>query len=415
MNSHTSLKINFSFRNQWIVIAALGLLLFSCSILKPHKSQPKQSWVGTWSTAPQLVEPGNMPPAPGLTNNTLRQVVRVSLGGDSLRVKFSNEYSQSPVTINAVQIAVSKGGSNIDASTITALKFNGSPTVTMNPGTAITSDPVAFHLTPRMDVAITIYFGHTSQTVTGHPGSRTTSYILPGNKVSLIDFTGSVTTDHWYVINGIDVKAPENLAAIAIIGNSITDGRGSETNQQNRWPDILSERLLKNPSTQHIGVLNMGIGGNCVLKNCLGPSAISRFERDILNQKGVRWAVVFEGVNDIGGASDSNVAQVASDLIEAYKKMIVLAHVKSIKVMGGTIMPFKNHSYYTPARDQARNTVNEWIRNSGAFDGVIDFDKTMQDPLNPSTMLPSIQSDYLHPNAAGHRMMGESVDLELFK
>lgn len=415
MNSHTSLKINFSFRNQWIVIAALGLLLFSCSILKPHKPQPKQSWVGTWSTAPQLVEPGNMPPAPGLTNNTLRQVVRVSLGGDSLRVKFSNEYSQSPVTMNVVQVAVSKGGSLIDAATAKELKFNGIQSVTMNPGGTITSDPVALPLTPRMDVAITISFGQTSQTVTGHPGSRTTSYILPGNNVSLIDFTGSVTTDHWYVINGIDVKAPENMAAIAIIGNSITDGRGSETNKQNRWPDILSERLLKNPSTQHIGVLNMGIGGNCVLKNCLGPSAISRFERDILNQKAVRWAVVFEGVNDIGGASDSNVAQVASDLIEAYKKMIALAHVKNIKVMGGTIMPFKNHSYYTPARDQARNTVNEWIRNSGAFDGVIDFDKTMQDPLNPSTMLPSIQSDYLHPNAAGHRMMGESVDLELFK
>lgn len=400
-----------------IILAAIlsCLSLYSCSILQPHKSHSKQKWVGTWSTAPQLVEPGNMPPAPGLTNNTIRQVVRVSLGGDSLRLKLSNEHSQSPVTINAVQVAVSRGGSLIDPSTVKPLMFKGSPTVTMNSGAAVTSDPVSFALAPRMDVAITIFFGQTSPTVTGHPGSRTTSYILAGDQLSSVDFAGSVQTDHWYVINGIDIKAPQHTAAIAIIGNSITDGRGSETNKQNRWPDILSERLLKNTDTQHISVLNMGIGGNCVLKNCLGPSAISRFERDILNQKGVRWAIVFEGVNDLGGASETTAPQVASDLIEAYKQMISLAHARNIKIIGGTIMPFKNHSYYTPARDRARHTVNEWIRNSGSFDGVIDFDKAMQDPLDNASMLPSVQSDYLHPNAAGHRLMGESVDLDLFK
>lgn len=415
MNKTASFKLNPSLRNRWTVLAASCLLLFSCSVLKPHTSHFKQAWVGTWSTAPQLVEPGNMPPVPGLTNNTLRQVVRVSLGGDSLRMKFSNEYSQSPVTMNAVQVAVSKGGSLVDAATVKMLKFNGSSGITMAPGTAVVSDPIAFPLKPRMDVAITISFGQTSPTVTGHPGSRTTSYILQGDKISSVDFAGSVTTDHWYVINGIDVKAPANAAAIAIIGNSITDGRGSETNKQNRWPDILSERLLKNPATQHISVLNMGIGGNCVLKNCLGPSAISRFERDILHQKGIRWAVIFEGVNDLGGASDNTADQIANDLIEAYKQMITLAHSRNIKIMGATIMPFKNHYYYTPAHEKARNTVNEWIRNSGSFDGVIDFDNAMRDPLDHESLLPAIQSDYLHPNVAGHRMMGESVDLELFK
>lgn len=415
MFNNIASKTSISLKVAISIIALSYLLMTSCSILKPHQKYPKEKWVGTWSTAPQLVEPGNIPPAPGLTNNTIRQVVRVSVGGDSLRVKFSNEFSQSPVTMNAVQIAVSKGGSNIDASTIKVLKFKGSPTVTMNPGLTVTSDPVAFALTPRMDIAITVVFGQTSQTITGHPGSRTTSYILTGDKISSVDFAGAVTTDHWYVINGIDVKAAENTAAIAIIGNSITDGRGSETNKQNRWPDILSERLLKNPATQQISVLNMGIGGNCVLKNCLGPSAISRFERDILNQQGVRWAVIFEGVNDLGGANDNTASKVATDLIEAFKQMISMAHAKNIKVIGATIMPFKNHSYYTPARDQARNTVNEWIRNNGSFDGVIDFDKAMQDPLDNASLLPAIQSDYLHPNVAGHKMMGESVDLEIFK
>jgi hypothetical protein len=207
-------------------------------------------WVGTWCAAPQLVEPGNMPPLPGLNNNTLRQVVRVSIGGDSLRVRFSNEFSTSPVTMRAVQIAVSTGGSVIDESTIKELEFNGKQEITMNPGIAITSDPVSFDLEPRMDIAITIYFGQTSSDVTGHPGSRTTSFLLPGNKTSKVNFTGSIHTDHWYVISGIDAKAPGSAAAVAILGNSITDGRGSGTNKQNRWPDILAERLLKRPGSR---------------------------------------------------------------------------------------------------------------------------------------------------------------------
>lgn len=415
MRHQPTLRTRILLGSSLLIMAVFALLIISCSILKPHQTNVKQSWTGTWSTAPQLVEPGNMPPSPGLSNNTLRQVVRVSVGGDSLRVKFSNEFSMGPVTMNAVQIAVSKEGSLVDALTAKELKFNGRTKVTMDPGTALTSDAVAFAVSPRMDIAITIYFGETSPTVTGHPGSRTTSYILSGDNMASVDFAGSIHTDHWYVINGIDIKAPGNTAAVAIIGNSITDGRGSETNRQNRWTDILSERLLKNPATKNIGVLNMGIGGNCVLKSCLGPSAISRFDRDILQQKGIRWAVIFEGVNDLGGASDDMASKVANDLIEAYQQMISMARAKNIRIMGATIMPFKNHSYYTPARDRARNTVNEWIRNSGSFDGVIDFDKTMQDPLDAACLLPSVQSDYLHPNVAGYRIMGESVDLDLFK
>lgn len=214
-------------------------------------SQPKgisaaaQKWVGTWSTAPQLVEPGNMPPSPGLTNNSLRQVVRVSIGGDTLRLRFSNEFSTSPVTMKSVQIAVSTGGSTVDTSTNEELKFNGDSGVIMDVGAAVTSDPIAFNLKPRMDLVITIYYGQTSSTVTGHPGSRTTSYIIAGDTATKTDFTGAVTTDHWYTINAIDVLAPSTASCVAILGNSITDGRGSTTNLQNRWPDIFSEHLLK--------------------------------------------------------------------------------------------------------------------------------------------------------------------------
>ena len=382
-----------------------------------HTIVPAKIWVGTWSTAPQLVEPRNMPPAPGLSNNTLRQVVCVSIGGDNLRVRFSNEFSTSPVTMKAVQIAVSKGESVIDASTIKELKFNGKPEITMSPGIAITSDPVSFHLEPRMEVAITIYFGQTSQDVTGHPGSRTTSYLLEGDKTMSTDFADAVRTDHWYVINGIDVKAPESATAVAILGNSITDGRGSGTNKQDRWPDILSERLLKNPGTHNVAVLNMGIGGNCVLRPCLGPSGLDRFERDILKQYGVRWLIIMEGINDIGGTRDSTAAsRVANNLIAAYKQMIDEAHANGIRVYGATLTPISKSFYYTEYHEAARETVNKWIRNSGRFDAVIDFDKIMQNPQDTLSMLPEAQSgDFLHPNEKGYKMMGEAIDLKLFK
>jgi lysophospholipase L1-like esterase len=268
-----------------------------------------------------------------------------------------------------------------------------------------------------MQLAITIYFGQTSPDVTGHPGSRTTSYLLAGNQISSIDFKGSIKTDHWYIINGIDVKAPPSAAAIAILGNSITDGRGSGTNQQNRWPDILAERLLNNPATQQVGVLNLGIGGNCVLRECLGPSALERFERDVLRQFGVRWLIVFEGVNDIGQTPDEPAAmQVAQDLIQAFGKIIDDAHAAGLLVYGATITPIGKSFYYKDFREKARTMVNEWIRASGRFDAVIDLDQATRNPAEPSNIRDGLHDgDYLHPSQMGHKILGEAVDLKLFE
>jgi len=403
-------------RNNYTFLRLFSVILATLW-LQTGTLEAKTRWVGTWATAPQLVETKNNPPAPGLTNNSLRQVVRVSIGGKTLRVKFSNEHSKSPVTLKSAQIAASKGGSAIDLKTNKPLTFNGKTDITLAAGAVAYSDPISFTLTPRMDVAITLYLGETSSDITGHPGSRTTSYLLPGNNTAITDFTGAVTTDHWYIINGIDVKASGKTASVAIIGNSITDGRGSTTNQQNRWPDILSERLLQNKKTNKIGVLNMGIGGNCVLAGGLGPTAMVRYERDILNQAGVRWAIVFEGINDIGNLPNNETAATnrSKTLIDAYKQMIEKAHAKGITIYGATIMPVKNNGYYGSYREVCRNTVNEWIRTSGEFDGVIDFDKAMRNPADSAKMIDTLQDDYLHPNVAGHKTMGESVDLYLFK
>jgi lysophospholipase L1-like esterase len=398
------------FRVAPALTAVLTFGLLSLCLATPQTTSGTK-WVGTWSTAPQLVEPGNNPPSPGLSNNTLRQIVHVSIGGDSLRMRFSNEFSTSPVTIQEVHIAVSAGGGKIDTTTDKTIFFNGMPNVTMVPYAAIVSDPFQFVLQPLSNVTITTYFGSTSPTVTGHPGSRTTSYILTGKKVSNADFSGAVQTDHWYVINTIEVRAPDSCYAVAVLGNSITDGRGSGTNKQNRWPDELARRLQDNPATQHVAVLNEGIGGNCVLGACLGPSALSRFERDVLNQNGVKWLVLFEGINDIG----SGATGVGNNLINAFTQMIDSAHAKDISVYGATLLPMKGSFYYSTIHETERRTLNEWIRNTDLLDGVIDLDKALRNPNDTLSLLPDYDSgDHLHPNEVGHHMMAEAVDLSLF-
>ena len=381
------------------------------------KAKSKQ-WVGTWSTAQQLVQPNDMPPAPGLANNTLRQVVCVSIGGDNMRLTLSNEYSKTPVTIKSVQIAASTGGSSVDAKSNKGVRFNGKDEVIIEPGAVIISDPVSFKLKPRMLVAITIAFGEMSPPTTGHPGSFTTSYILPGTQTAPdANYVNAVTTNHWYLIKGIDVERSKPAAAVVVFGDSITDGVGSGNNKQNRWPDVLAMRLLNNAQTKNIGVLNMGIGGNRVLRGGAGPTALTRFNSDVLKMAGVKWLIILEGVNDIGGTRDSTAAvNVADELIAAYDKMIADAHAKGIKVYGATITPFNKSFYGRPYREVARNKVNTWIRTSGHFDAVIDLAKVTQDPADASTFLASAQmGDYLHPSELGYKMMGAAVDLALFK
>ena len=376
----------------------------------------KLQYVATWTTAIQKVEPHNLAPEPGLSGNSLRQIVEISFGGKEVALKLSNEFNTEETEILGVELAEAntQGSSwHISTSTSTPLTFNGLRGVTMKPGEVIVSDPAAFKMKPRMNVAITIHFGKASNTdVTGHPGSRTSSYIAKGDTK---DFRGAKEPAHWYYINSLLVVTPQGKnGAIAAIGNSITDGRGTTTNGQNRWTDVLSKRLLKNKKTKNLSVLNLGLGGNCVLRGGLGPTANSRYQRDVLKQEGVKYAIVFEGVNDLGGSRDGEAT--AKELIESFKKMIGLAHEKGIKIYGATIMPFKGNNYYNESREKGRQMVNEWIRTSGEYDGVIDFDAYTRDPEQPDRLNPAFlfENDWLHPNASGYQKMGESIDLNLF-
>lgn len=369
-------------------------------------------WVGTWATAMQPVEEDNMPPVPGLSNNILRQIVRVSLGGNQLRIKFSNEYGNSDLDILLVHLAVSAGGGSIKPGTEGVLTFEGKQSVTIPAGGIATSDTLDYCLPKLTNIAITIHFGSTPTALTGHPGSRTTSYIMTGNRVDSLSMPTAVTTEHWYVIAGIDVIADASCNAVVVLGDSITDGRGSTTDMQNRWTDNLAKRLLTNPATEGVAVLNMGIGGNTVLSGGIGPNAVERFERDVLLQSGVRYLVIFEGVNDIGL---SNNLKVASDLINAYKEFINKAHANNILVYGATILPFGGSQYDSLVNEQARQMINDWIRTSGELDAVIDFDAAMRSNENP-TKLQSIydSGDHLHPNAEAYKRMAEIVNLHLF-
>ena len=373
-------------------------------------------WVATWATAEQVVEPHNCPPAPGLQNNSIRQIVQTSISGKEVRVKFSNEFSQGPVTINAAEIAhaaTAGASSDIVAGTEVSLTFNGSKSVTIKPGELVTSDPVKFPMADRQNVAITMHLGEASSTsVTGHPGSRTDSYLIEGQGS---DFSNAVKTAHWYIINAIEIKAEKKACAIVVLGNSITDGRGSTTNEQNRWTDNLSRRLLANKKTSRVSVLNMGLGGNCILNGGLGPTGKSRYPRDLFKQEGVKYIILFEGVNDLGGRGDA--VEKAKQIIDVYKQIIAEAHEKGIYVYGAPVMQFKGNNYYSENHEAGRQQLNKWIRNSGYFDGVIDFDAAMGNPDDPAQLNPKylFENDYLHPNADGYVHMGECIDLKLFE
>jgi lysophospholipase L1-like esterase len=365
-------------------------------------------WVGTWACGPQTTEQANLPPSPGLAGNTLRQMVRVSIGGTQVRLRLSNEYGTSALSLSSVHVAVSKGGGAIDTATDKALSFSGMPAVTIATGQAVFSDPLDFALAPLSDLAISMHFTTQSGDVTGHPGSRTTSFLQTGDAVASASLASPAKAEHWYFITGLDVMADAASAAIVVLGDSITDGRGSTTDQNNRWPDILAKRLQANSATSKLGVLNMGIGGNTVLSAGLGPTATARFDHDVIQQSGVRWLIVLEGVNDLGGGAD-----VSSSLIDAYKSFISKAHTANLRAYGVPILPIVGSSY--ASGESTRTKVNDWIRTSKTFDAVIDLDAAVRDPGSPTQLLPAYDSgDHLHLTPDGYKKMGEAVDLSLF-
>jgi lysophospholipase L1-like esterase len=384
-----------------------------------------QAWVASWSASQQIPEPQNAMAADDLRDATVRQIFHLSVGGPALRVHISNAFGTEALQITSVHIArpVSISSSAIDPATDKALMFAGSSNVTVPPGAEIVSDALNFPAAALSDVSVTFHLDLPPARQTGHPGSRATSYFVHGDFVTAQNLPDAKHVDHWYQVSGIDVLAPAGAASIVALGDSITDGHGATTNGNDRWTDILAQRLQKSPATQNIGILNHGIGGNHLLTDGLGPNALARFDRDVLAPAGVRWVIVFEGINDLGGlardgeVSPSEHAALVKRVISAYEQIVLRAHAHGLRVFGATIMPYMGSSYYHPGplSEADRQAVNTWIRADGHFDAVIDFDSVVRDPQHPDHLLPAYDGgDHLHPSPAGYRAMGEAVQLSLF-
>lgn len=399
-----------------ITVPALFLLLLSG--LSARGQETAARWLGTWAAAPMdlRVNPGQ--PAPG--NSSYRDVVHISAGGSSIRVELTNEFGTHSLAVGAAHVALSAGSGSIQAGSDHALTFSGQPSVTIPAGGLVFSDPVSFQVAPLANLAVSVYLPEQPiSDTTCHEDAQSTNYIAQGNATAAEALSDARPIYAWCFVKGIDVAAPDaKAAAIVTFGDSITDGWQSTRDADRRWPDVLARRLQGDAKTAHLSVLNEGISGNRLLHDGAGPNAVARFDRDVLAQDGVRYLIILEGINDIGAIArprEPGDMITTQDLTFALSQMVLRAHEHGIKVFGATLTPYAGAGYASDAGEQIREAVNEWIRTSGVFDGVIDFDKVTRDPAKPTMFLPSVDSgDHLHPGDAGYEVMGSSIDLSLF-
>jgi lysophospholipase L1-like esterase len=388
-------------------------------------------WITTWTAAPVHIGSAELPPEPFirdgtvLADATLRQTLRVSTGGSAFRLRLSNGFGAAELSITSAAVALPEGGrlgaSSITAGTSRPLTWGGRPDAVIPAGGYLVSDPADRPLQPDATLTVTLYLaaGCAAGGVTAHPGSRTTSHLLPGSHAHDEQLPGAVPVDHWYFLSAVEAYAPPGTGVAVMLGDSLTDGRGSTTNGNDRWPDHLSARLCPGA-----GIVNQGIGGNRVLRDGTGASVLARLDRDVLAVSGVRWLVVFAGVNDIGTTEPTGAAtkQVAADLIAAYEQIIIRAHDRGIRVFGATLTPFGGNVPYDDAhghREAARQKVNAWLRGAAGFtglDSVLDFDRAVRDPGQPARVRPALHDgDHLHLNPEGYRALAAEVSDVLFR
>ena len=446
-------------QNRISAIVLACMLAVAVGAIQPAShAQAADRWVGTWATA--LVGRPQIPPMPGppapapfmrnacpapqppanppvtppagatfapqpfmhFTNQTLRQIVRASVGGSRLRIVLSNTFGNAPLTIGAAHVALRDKEDSIQTMRGGPLTFSGRTSVTIPAYAIVYSDPVPLTISPLADIAIDVYLPGTTNTpaaLSMHGSSFQTSYVSEtGNHAGIAKLPTVATTRSWFVVSRVEVGATDAAGVVVAFGDSITDGAASTPDTNNRWPDVLARRLLASPTPVKMGILNAGIGGNRVLSEGTygsGINALARFEVDALSHPGVTHIIVMEGINDIGNARQ-NPTPTGDDLIVAHKQMITRAHARGVKILGATLTPFWGAAYYTEVGEAKRQALNDWIRNGKAYDGVIDFDKATRDPADPKKLLAAYDScDHLHPSDAGYKAMAESIDLSLFR
>ncbi|MCU1238642.1 MAG: lipolytic enzyme family [Candidatus Solibacter sp.] len=397
-------------------------------------------WVATWTTAQPLIrnqpaaprpagQNGPSAPAPppttprpanpaqalarGFHDQTVRMIVRTSIGGSALRIKLSNPFGGAPVMIGTANVAVRSKESDIIPTSGHALSFNGKPGCTIGPGMVIFSDAVDMAVSSQTDLAVSLYLPGETGPPSAHNGLHTSYVGKEGDLTSAATIPDAIAAPNYYWLAGIDVLAPANASLVVAYGDSITEGARSTPDTDRMWPAVLSARLASNKSTAQIAVANMGIGGNRVLRDGSGASALARFDRDVLSQSGVKWVMMLEGINDIGHSNTEPVS--ADDLIGAFKQIIERAHTHGVRVIGCTLPPYEGAGYAREEGEAIRQALNSWIRTGKAFDAVVDFEAATRDPNNPKKLRADFDpGDHLHPNDAGYKAMAEAVDLSIF-
>jgi lysophospholipase L1-like esterase len=414
----------------WPLVMAVAIVALAAAPTRARSAEAGD-WVGTWASSPQPIweadffAPLTIPRS--MWNQTVRQIAHVSIGGSRVRIVLSNEYGSRPLTVGAAHIAVADSGSSIVAGSDRALTFSGRATFTIPPGAPMVSDPIDLAVAPLSNLAVSLFLPEITPLTTCHWEGVQTAYIAAGNQTGENEIKGAETTKARVLLDEIEVNAPPDARAIVTFGDSITDGAASTPDANHRWPDFLAERLQR-AGNAHVAVLNEGISGARVLSDRMGVNALARFDRDVLNQAHADTIVLMMGINDIGWPGTilvpkGEAAPSADDVIVGYQQLITRAHTHGMRIIGATLTPFEDtfhgnplYGYYDEEKEKKRQAVNEWIRSSGAFDGVIDFDAATRDPANPRHILAVYDSgDHLHPQDVGYKAMADSIDLNLLK
>ena len=404
----------------WTSLLAVAVAM-TASDASAQKAAEPAHWITTWTASPMNTQPSDSVWL-GFYDQTVREVARLSVGGDRLRLRLSNEFGSVPVVIDSIHVALAGEGGAIQPETDRGVTFGGKRAVTLAPGAPAFSDPIDFEVAPLSHVAVSMYFKDRAAIQSYHYEAQQTAYVSSGG-----DFTGKESmpveqkfTSH-YFLSGIMVEGAAGARVVVAFGDSITDGFRSTIDGDRRFPDDLAERLQKTPGFEHVAVVNQGIGGNRVLHDGRGAKALARFDRDVLSVPNVSHVIFLEGINDIGWPdspiASADEAVTAEQLFDAYRQLVERAHLRGIKVIGATLMPFEDtfagvslHAFYNPEKEKVRVAVNDWIRSSNVFDGVIDFDAVTRDPQHPSRIRAEYDGgDHLHPNDLGYKAMAEDL------